>query len=588
MFKVFSIVLFFLFSGVRFYAQNDQEIEAVLKMSYGDIIADLDGNKKIFEDLLIELQSDNDIEREAILHEKLALVNYYLKDVESGLKHSLEAVNFYMSMGENRKAANIYADLGYAIKDIQLDRSIEYFRIAISMSKNEDFGADMGKFYNNYGTLMAMNDKLDSALFYHLLSLEVCYEYGDSLGMPYSMNNAAVVYSKLGDFSKAFEMLDQSDEIRLVQNNELNWADNLAYRADLYYEKGSYDSAVKYYSAALELSKKTKFVNLIAFSLGRLSDSYEKLNNAEMSLFYLKELHYHKDSILSLETNTAIAGLQEEFNAAIKEKKIAEQKLLIEKEEKKLIYVSILVVILMLSTALFVVYQLRKRKAERTRLEYDRAIEKERLEKEFLDEKLRIGRELHDNIGSQLTFIIGSVDNLSYAEKEEVKQSKLLRISDFGRQTMAELRTTIWAMKGDGGTLEDLILKINELKRNLQEVIHVSVENNVDSSIVLSSLVLLNFYRIVQEAIQNAVKYSGGTDFKIVFRTSGKNLEMELADNGKGFDVEKKKYTGNGLTNMLKRCEDCGGKFSIISSEKGTKITCETEVKISLNTKNGV
>lgn len=520
-------------------------------------------------------------EEEAMILERLALISHYLNNFEKALEYGLEAVDYYESVGDFQKLAKLYADLGFSIKHIQLDRSIEYFRKAIRIGETHDLGNAVEKFYNNYGTLMGMSGKLDSALYYHLASLEVCYENNDSLGMPYSMNNAAVVYSQLGEFEKAFELLDQSDAIRKLENNDLSWADNLAYRADVYYKQQTYDSAVKYYQEALHLSKKAKFVNLITFSLERLSQSYEKMNNAEQAMFFYKELNEHKDSLVSAETNAAIAALQEEFNGAEKQKTIAEQSLDIaerdlelERKERRELYTIFAILGVVIAAVWIVYFQLKKRRTERLKLEHAKQIEKAQMEKEFVEEKLRIGRELHDNIGAQLTFMISSVDNLSYLEQEEKKLSRLTKISDFGRNTMKELRTTIWAMKNDGGTLQDLILKINELKISVQEVISVNVLNELDEVEQLNALEMLNLYRVTQEFVQNTIKYAQASEVEISFSRSQESLEMTLSDDGVGFDLEKHKFTGNGLGNMKKRCEECRGEFTITSNENGTAVKC--------------
>lgn len=569
------LAAFFVWIQCLTFGQESSLIQEATSLSYNEIIGDLKGKEVLLTDALQLAEKKNDLTAQAIIHEKLALVKYYLKDLESGLKHSLDAVAMYEESGNINKVAEIYSDLGFAIKEVQLERGVEYFRMAIHLSKVNNFGKDNIKLYNNYGTLLSLSGDLDSALYYHLKSLEVCKDYKDTQAMPYSLNNAAVVYSQLGDFERAFELLEESDDIRRLENNDLSWGDNLAYRADLYYEQGTYDSAIKYYDQALVLAKKSKFVNLISFSLLRLSESYEKVNNTERSLFYFKELQHHKDSIVDLETNKAIAALQEEFNAAVKEKTITEQLLQIQQQNQRIAYFIIAVITLLFLIVVVIFFQFRKRREERIHFEHQQILEKAKAEKELFEEKLRIGRELHDNIGSQLTFMISSLDNLTYGEKEEGKREKMDRIGSFGRQTMKELRATIWAMKEDGGNVESLVLKINELKVSIKDHLVVEVIDKVEAEHKLNALSMLNLFRIVQEAIQNTIKYAEASKVKIVFENFEDHLILTIQDNGKGFDFEKLRFAGNGLSNMKKRCEDCNGIFTVLSSKDGTTIKCE-------------
>lgn len=569
-----SLLLFFISFSFFGWSLDKKEIQELCELDFNEIISNLEGRKVQFEEAL-NVAEDLGLDYEvAEIKERLALIHYYLQDVDIGLKYSMEAVAYYEDQNDFQRVANIYTDLGFAIKEIQLERGIEYFRMALALSKEYDMGLGLSKFYNNYGTLMNKAGKLDSALYYHLKSLEICYQFNDSIGIPYSLNNAALAYSQLGQFEKAFEMLDQSDAIRKLEHNDLSWADNLAYRADIYFEQTAYDSAVKYYEQALVLSKKSKFVNLVTFSLERLSLCYENLGDDKNALKYIKLLHQHKDSVVSVETNAAIAALQEEFNASEKQKKIAEQSLEIEKQKQRELYIFFAILGLVLGGTWLVVFQIRKRRTERLKMEHSKQLEKAALEKEFVDEKVRISRELHDNIGSQLTFMISSVDNLSYLEEEEKKLSRLTRISDFGRQTMKELRTTIWAMKKDGGTIGDLILKINDLKRSVQDIIEVEVKADENRQVQLNALELLNLYRIVQEAVQNSIKYGEGQNVIIDVRRKEDAITFSIEDDGIGFDVDKMNEAGNGLTNMKRRCEEFGGIYTIESSGSGTCVSC--------------
>ncbi|MCB9188270.1 MAG: sensor histidine kinase [Flavobacteriales bacterium] len=581
MFKRLILVLFFLSVFSPNWSQSVERIEELCSLGYNDVIGNLEVLKAEYEVALEDATQLKLLDERALILERLALISHYLHDIEKALDYSLKAVDYYRSVDDYQKLANLYADLGYSIKHIQLDRSLEYFRMAIEISKSKELGKDLAKIYNNYGTLLGMSSDLDSALYYHLKSLEVCLQFNDSLGIPYSLNNAAVVYSQLGEFEKAFELLDQSDVIRKMEHNDLSWADNLAYRADIYYEKNAFDSAAKYYEKALVLSKKSKFVNLITFSLERLSSCYEKMNDAESAMQFYKELNIHKDSLVSAETNTAIAALQEEFNASEKQKKIiqqsldlAERDLEIERKERKEMYILFSIFALVILSVWIIVFQIRKRKAERLKFEHDQQLEKAALEKSFVEEKLRIGRELHDNIGAQLTFMISSVDNLTYLEKEDRLVSRLNKLSDFGRQTMRELRTTIWAMKSDGGTLTELILKINELKVSVREVITIEVLNEVDPLEKMNALEMLNLFRIIQEFVQNTVKYAKASEVRIRFEKADDFLQMHISDNGTGFDLVNRRFSGNGLANMERRCEECHGIFDISSNENGTLVQC--------------
>ncbi len=93
----------------------------------------------------------------------------------------------------------------------------------------------------------------------------------------------------------------------------------------------------------------------------------------------------------------------------------------------------------------------------------------------------------------------------------------------------------------------------------------------------------INFYRIVQECVNNLVKHSAADKAFIGIKRSGEVLELEINDNGKGFtpNQTESKTGGFGLIGIVERAELFGGKVEIKSAPKKG-----TEIKIHLNSRN--
>ena len=84
---------------------------------------------------------------------------------------------------------------------------------------------------------------------------------------------------------------------------------------------------------------------------------------------------------------------------------------------------------------------------------------------------------------------------------------------------------------------------------------------------------LLNLYRVIQEAVQNTLKYAEASSIKIHFEESEGGIRLVISDNGKGISPETS--DGNGLRNMRYRCEQIGGTFELKSmKDEGTVISC--------------
>jgi signal transduction histidine kinase len=186
---------------------------------------------------------------------------------------------------------------------------------------------------------------------------------------------------------------------------------------------------------------------------------------------------------------------------------------------------------------------------------------------------------LHDNIGAQLTFIISSIDNLKYAFKIPDKLGeKLKNISEFTSTTIYELRDTIWAMNKSEITFEDLQIRISNFieKANIasQNVeFNFNVTNSVDKSASFTSLKGMNIYRIIQEGLNNALKYSNASQISVNIDEEDGKMSITILDDGIGFEKDKIKF-GNGLLNMQKRAADINASISIDSMpSSGTRIS---------------
>ncbi|HMI06647.1 MAG TPA: ATP-binding protein, partial [Flavobacterium sp.] len=143
--------------------------------------------------------------------------------------------------------------------------------------------------------------------------------------------------------------------------------------------------------------------------------------------------------------------------------------------------------------------------------------------------------------------------------------------------TIVELRDTIWAMNSQAIRFEDLrarILNFIEKAKEAKEEIEFGFTIDDDlNQMELDSVSGMNIYRTIQEAVNNAMKYSGAKQIAIEVKADGNQIRISIRDNGIGFDP-KNTEAGNGLTNMEKRMGDIGWTYKLESETgKGTTIT---------------
>jgi signal transduction histidine kinase len=97
---------------------------------------------------------------------------------------------------------------------------------------------------------------------------------------------------------------------------------------------------------------------------------------------------------------------------------------------------------------------------------------------------------------------------------------------------------------------------------NKTKGLRINVQNSANN-LNLSSVKEIHLYRIIQETINNSIKHAKATVFNINIFVVNENLQIELSDNGKGFDYRLvlKEGTGSGLRNILSRVEILNGEM---------------------------
>ena len=194
-------------------------------------------------------------------------------------------------------------------------------------------------------------------------------------------------------------------------------------------------------------------------------------------------------------------------------------------------------------------------------------------------ERKRIAADLHDNIGAYASAIRADIEKFTDTDKV-YNNATLLNLKLHSQEIIDSLRDTIWVLNKDNITITGISDRIkyylNKLKPTYNQVqFHVNEQISNDSRI--SSQNALNIFRIVQEAVHNALKHSGAANIHISL-SSDKQIRISIADDGKGMDDAPANPEGNGLLNMKARAEESGYRLSIHpGSGKGTVVELELD-----------
>ncbi len=178
-------------------------------------------------------------------------------------------------------------------------------------------------------------------------------------------------------------------------------------------------------------------------------------------------------------------------------------------------------------------------------------------------ERNHIGQELHDNISQILVsskMFLSSAGHQNEAVKSLVKYPMELIDSSIQEIRLLSSRNVTPIKDVD---LRELVQSLlDSLRENT--LINTAFNYDVDNQ-ELSDDLKLNIYRIIQEQINNIVKHASPGKIDISVQTGKNGLHIEIKDDGKGFDVNKKRK-GIGISNMMNRIESFNGQMLIDSS----------------------
>lgn len=200
----------------------------------------------------------------------------------------------------------------------------------------------------------------------------------------------------------------------------------------------------------------------------------------------------------------------------------------------------------------------------------------ERISKLLTEENLRakIARDLHDEMGSTLTSIHINSKMAAGDVGEDHKIKKQLHIiSTNSLEMMEKMSDLVWVINPMNDNFLKVMEKIREYAADLLEASEVKLEfQSIEGGeyIKLNPEERKNIYFIAKEAINNAVKYSRASHLAIRFVKTTDTINMEIADNGIGFQYTKEN-SGNGIKNMKGRAREIAAILEIKSGQ-GTQI----------------
>jgi len=200
------------------------------------------------------------------------------------------------------------------------------------------------------------------------------------------------------------------------------------------------------------------------------------------------------------------------------------------------------------------------------------------------EERERLARELHDSVTQSLysvTLFAEAARRLAAAKELGRTENYLQQLGQTAQQALKEMRLLVYELRPSKLEEEGLVKALQQRLSTVEQRAGVEARLLVEGEIDLPKGVEEGLYRIAQEALNNALKHAKATSVTVHIRRQGGAVELEIADDGIGFDPEAVNNGGGmGLVSMRERAERLGGTLQIDSRPgEGTKVKVRVQVK---------
>ncbi|HEX5553101.1 MAG TPA: tetratricopeptide repeat protein [Chitinophagaceae bacterium] len=511
---------------------------------------------------------------------------------EKGMQFYFKAIKTF-SPDDLPKLSVAYSNLGVIFQKLgQYEKAADYYNRAVTLSRKSNDSGSLGNGLINLGAINEILNRDDEALRQFEEANSIGEHKKDLMMQRDALTDIGEIYFKNGKPGEGFAAV----------NEALKYADQLGYPYDIAsilislgehsMDEGRLVTAEKYLDRALSLSKSIHSNTLLSKTYLDLSTLEFKQQHYKQAYVHQRKYKQYSDSVFNQEQVKAVNEIETKYQTAQKNKEIAEQNLTLEKNkeaiQRKNTWILLFVFgIVALAVILFLSLRSYRHKQSLHRqslLTLQKEHEVNTLKTKMdarEEERNRIGREMHDDIGSALTTILYLSHDL---KTQGVQKSRPTaeRIADTAGSVVDKMNEIIWSMNREYDTLDDLIAYARQHAAEFLD--NHGLEHHFETPDMIDDVHLTgeqrrNIYLVIKETLHNIVKHACATEVNIDFELDQK-LTVVIHDNGKGIDLDKLRRFGNGLRSMKQRMESIGGSFTI-SGYNGTtvRLTCPLERK---------
>ena len=530
-------------------------------------------------------------DRQVLVLNELGIVYKNLSQYEKSIETYKKGIEIAERI-ESTRLADVYSNLAVVITYMKkYDKALQYLFKSYKL-ESDTIGKQV--ILLNIGATYKDNGQDSLAMLYYQKALKVCDD--NNLAVCYRnevLHNIANELINNLEYKKGLKYLFEIAEFEEGENNKRDLAHTYLSIASAYKAMQNHDKAIYFYNKSIVFSIETETNDQLLLAYTFLSDIYSKKNNFKEALVYHQKYTSLKDSLFSIDKVKYNENLLAEFEASSKENEILllkkerelqEKELLLNKnnlQNNRIIQIVTISLAVLSLIAVFVLALFYRQKLHNKQLlaEKIEEINKQKMHSLLQDqevnaikseiegrvnERKRIAQELHDGVGGNLASIKLNLANIIGDYSDEKLKAIMGNIDDTCNE-IRDISHNLISLKIQSHSFSYLVKKfLNEILvgKMLKLNLNIYPEAELDK---LPNELKIELYRIIQELMNNVIKYSEAQVVDVQILRGDKYLNLMFEDNGKGFDT-KESTGGIGLKNIRSRIAAFNGICTIESS----------------------
>lgn len=483
-----------------------------------------------------------------------------------------------------------------AIARHEYNEALRWINKALELSSNQlRFLQVSAPAYLNKGNAYNQLGKRDSAIYFLNKALPLCRRLENLNYLATGLRIRANIYTSEGNYDEAETALLEMIQVRAMTSPASQVVEDNLELAEFYANSGKIEKAIEVClqnlqqgdlinsnaSASVSLNNDPKLRLEI---LQLLAGYYKKAGRSQEYQSTLEALLVTKDSFYAANSAGAIADLQTKYEVQKKENTILQQRYGLQRKNF-LFYGSLilLAVLLLLGIVLFLNYR-KKQREKVTRLMEEEKRQAEMAIKEAGEkERVRIASDLHDNLGAYAASMSSNLSYINTAPFDEATQNAFRELSNNSGAIISQLNDTIWVLKKESLNLtaisDRIKIFINRISKSYPSV-NTDVKEEIQEDCKLSSSQAFHLYRILQEAINNALKHSKGKNVTVRFESNHHGCRISVEDDGMGMnEAGHDSRSSYGVAGIRERAKEAGWEVNWEKRNEGGTILAVTIIQ---------